>query len=91
VETINVTAAPLMGEKKYAEAIAYLSDYARQHPQSTQLWRVYALLGDAYAGKGDSAKARASYDKAMAAAHDVSERTEVQDSINTVKAEGKYS
>jgi hypothetical protein len=88
-ETINVTTAPLMGEKKYDEAIAYLSGYAGAHPQSPQLFRVYALLGDAHAAKGDSAKAHASYEKAMAAAHDVSERTEVQDSINAAGAEGK--
>jgi hypothetical protein len=68
------------------DAIAYLTAYEAAHPTSPNLWRVYAALGDAWGAKGDAAKAKAFYDKAMAAAHDVSERTEVQDSINAAGA-----
>jgi len=50
---------------------------------------VHAFLGDAYSGKKQPDRARAEYEKAMAGAHDNSERTEVQDSINAVRAEGE--
>jgi Protein of unknown function (DUF2911) len=86
-ETIGFTSGELMGAKKYDEAITYLSGYATAHPQSTQLWRVYAGLGEAYAAKGDSTKAKESFDKAMAAAHDTAEKTEVWDSINSIASE----
>ena len=71
-----------MQAKKYDEAISYLSNYAASHPNSPENWRIYARIGDAYAEKGDRANAQAAFDKAMAAARDVTERTEVQDSIN---------
>src|SRR5204863_7072264 len=80
--------APL-NAKKYDDAIAFLNNYATAHPTSTELWRVYAGLGDVYAAKGDTAKAKQSYDQAMAAAHDNAERTEVWDSINSVAAGGQ--
>ena len=80
---------PLMGQKKYDDAIAFLNNYATAHPTSAELWRVYAGLGEAYAAKGDAAKAKEYYDKAMAAAHDEAERTEVWDSINFAAAEMK--
>jgi tetratricopeptide (TPR) repeat protein len=88
-ETIAITVGPMLGEKKYDEAIAWLSGYASKHPESRELWRVHAFLGDAYSGKKQADRARAEYEKAMAGAHDNSERTEVQDSINTVRAEGE--
>jgi hypothetical protein len=80
---------PLVGAKKYDEAITFLNNYATAHPTSTELWRVYAGLGEAYAAKGDAAKAKENFDKAMAAAHDTAERTEVWDSINSAAAEVK--
>jgi tetratricopeptide (TPR) repeat protein len=88
-ELLNVTIPPMLGEKKYDEAIAWLDGYAAQHPGSPELWRVHAFLGDAYSGKKDRERARAEYEKAMAGTHDNSERTEVQDSINAVRAEGE--
>jgi tetratricopeptide (TPR) repeat protein len=88
-EMINVTVSPMLGDKKYDEAIAWLSGYASRHPGSPELWRVHAFLGDAYSGKKDHERARAEYEKAMAGTHDNSERTEVQDSINAVRAEGE--
>ena len=49
----------------------------------------YYMLGDAYAHKGDSAKSKDAFDKAMSMAHDAAEREEVQDAINSLGAEGK--
>lgn len=89
VETLNLTTGAMMNDKKYDDAIAYLTGYETAHAASPHLWRVYVAIGDAWTAKGDAAKAKTFYDKAMAAAHDVSERTEVQDSINAAGAEVK--
>lgn len=88
-ESIVFAYTPLVGQKKYDDAIAWLNNYAAAHPTSAELWRVYAGLGEAYAAKGDAVKAKENFDKAMAAAHDEAERTEVWDSINSAAAEGK--
>ncbi len=88
-EIIANTAYASINAKKYDDAIAYLNGYAAAHAGSPELWRVYSILGEAYAAKGDAAKAHEALDKAMAAAHDVTERTEVQDSINSIGAEVK--
>jgi tetratricopeptide (TPR) repeat protein len=80
--------APLSA-KKYDESINYLNNYAAAHPSSRELWRVYTGLGEVYAAKGDPAKAKEYFDKAMAAAHDTAEKTEVWDSINAAAAEAK--
>jgi len=88
-ETIAAGYGTAMGQKKYDDAIAFLNSYAAAHPTSGELWRVYAGLGEAYAAKGDAAKAKEWFDKAMAAAHDEAERTEVWDSINSAAAEMK--
>jgi TolA-binding protein len=88
-EAINFTAFGLIGEKKHDQAITYLTNYINAHPNSDQAWRAYSILGQAYAEKGDQAKAREAFDKAMAASHDMAERTEVQDYLNSLSAEGK--
>ena len=88
-ETIGLGYGTLVGGKKYDEAIAFLNNYATAHPTSPELWRIYAGLGEVYAAKGDAAKAKENFDKAMAAAHDTAERTEVWDSINSAAAEIK--
>jgi tetratricopeptide (TPR) repeat protein len=88
-ETIVLAYQPLVGAKKYDDAIAWLNNYATAHPTSTELWRVYNGLGDVYAAKGDTAKARQYYDQAMNATHDNAERTEVWDSINSMAAGGQ--
>ena len=87
-ETIALAYQPLIAAKKYDDAVTWLNNYASAHPSSTELWRVYAGLGDVYAAKHDTAKARQYYDQAMNAAHDNAERTEVWDSINSMAAEG---
>jgi Flp pilus assembly protein TadD len=88
-EAIGFAYGPLVNQKKYDEAITWINGYIAAHPTTTQLWRLYSGLGEAYAAKGDAAKAKESFDKAMAAAHDQAERTEVWDSINSVAAEVK--
>jgi len=87
-ETISLTYNTSLNAKKYDEAISYLNGYLAAHPNSDETWRVYAGLGDSYAAKGDMAKAKEYFDKAMAAAHDNAERTEVWDS-NAAAASAK--
>lgn len=88
-ETVAVTAGGLMGEKKNDEALKYLNDYLAAHPDSPNKWRVLTMVGDAYLAKGDQAKAREAYDKAMSLASDAAEREEVQDSLNAMGAAEK--
>src|SRR5262245_59537385 len=86
VEVMNIAVGGFMNDKKYDEAIKYLNDYVAAHPNGDQLWRAYAQIGDAYAAKGDPARAREAFDKAMSVARDVTDREEVQDSINAMGA-----
>lgn len=88
-EKINYTAFGYINDKKYDDAIAFLTNYVSTHPNSPEAWRAYGILGQAYGEKGDQAKAREAFEKAMAAARDVTERTEVQDYLNSLGAEGK--
>jgi hypothetical protein len=85
-EIINNTAWGLIGDKKYDEAVAWLNKYLAEHPNTTQAYTVYSLIGQAYAERGDQANARTAFDKAMAAARDASERMEVQDYLSTLGA-----
>ena len=89
VEQLNYAAFGLSNDKKFDEAISWLTSWISAHPNSPEVWRAYSLLGQAYADKGDQAKAKEALDKAMAAAHDFTERTEVQDTLNGIGAEGK--
>jgi hypothetical protein len=71
----------LISQKKYDEAIAAIGD--------NKSWRALNAIGDAWAAKGDKAKAMEWYDKAMGAAGNQTERVEVQDSINALGADTK--
>ncbi|HET7433108.1 MAG TPA: DUF2911 domain-containing protein [Thermoanaerobaculia bacterium] len=75
-----------LGAKKYDDAIAALTTYNTKHSDS---YRGYALLGEAYAMKGDKAKSKEAFDKALSVAKDQAERVEVQDSINSIAADQK--
>lgn len=88
-ETIDSNAFGFISGKKYDDAISYLTNYIAAHPNSSQAWRAYADLGQAYARKGDQAKANEAFEKAKSLAHDAAEREEVQDFLNTLGAEGK--
>jgi Protein of unknown function (DUF2911) len=85
-QTLGITVGGMMGEKKYDDAVKYLEDQLAKNPNTPNRWRILTMIGDTYAAKGDTAKARENFDKAMAAAHDAAEREEVQDSINSMLA-----
>jgi hypothetical protein len=85
-ETVAFTVGPMMGEKKYDEAMKYLNDYLAAHPNSDNRWRVVSLIGDVYAARGDKAKAMEMYDQAKGLAPDAADKEEVQDSINALGA-----
>ena len=87
-EMMAFTVGPMMGEKKYDEAMKYVNDYLAKNPNSPNKWRFLVMVGDAYLAKGDQAKAREYYDQAMALASDAADREEVQDSINAMGAGG---
>ena len=88
-EELSYATFGLIGDKKYDEAIAYLNGYLTSHPNSSESWRAYYMLGDAYARKGDAAKSKEAFDKAMKSTQDPAEREEVQDAVNALGAEGK--
>lgn len=76
----------LLGAKKLDEARTAVEAKLAADPKA---WRSWALLGTIYGQKGDAAKAKESFDKAMSLAPGQSERVEVQDSINDLAAEKK--
>ena len=80
IVTVN-NAYRLIGQKKYDEAIATIGE--------AKSYRTLTAIGDAWAGKGDKAKAMEYYGKAMSVAADQTEKTEVQDSINALGADSK--
>jgi TolA-binding protein len=88
-EELNYVAFGYLNDKKYDEAISWLNSWIAAHPKSPELWRAYNHLGQAYADKGDLTKAKDALEKAMAATHDITERTEVQDTLNGILAEAK--
>ncbi len=85
-ERMAFTVGPMMGDKKYDDAIKYVNDYLAKNPNTPNKWRFLVTIGDAYLAKGDQAKARELYDQAMALAPDAADKEEVQDSINAMGA-----
>lgn len=75
-----------LGAKKPEEAMAKANAWLAKHPDS---WRAYSALGTIYASKGDSAKSKEAFDKAMGLAPSQSEKVEVQDSLNDLGSEAK--
>jgi tetratricopeptide (TPR) repeat protein len=76
----------LIGQKKYDDATKMVNAYLATNPNS---WRAHALLGAIYSEQGDAAKAKASFDKALALATTYSDKVEVYDTINSLEAERK--
>ena len=62
---INLYGYALLQQKKVDEAIAIFQLNVKNHPTS---WNVYDSLGEAYATKGDKAKATSLYKKALSMA-----------------------
>jgi hypothetical protein len=83
-EMLAFTVGPMLGEKKYDDALKYLNDYLAAHPNSPNRWRVVSAIGDVYAAKGDREKAMQMYDQAKGLAPDAADKEEVQDSINSL-------
>ena len=90
-EALQFGVFPLIGAKKYDEALTFVNNFMTTHPNSSETWRAYTFLGQIYAEKGDQANAKANFDKAMAAARQESERVEVYDTLNQLAVEGKYN
>ena len=88
-EALNYTAFGYINDKKYDDAISYVNSFVASHPNSSQLWLAYSILGQAYAEKGDQAKAKEAFNKAMAASTEESDRVTVQDFLNSIGAESK--
>ena len=59
---INAYGYQLMGQQKMDEAIAMFEKNVKDHPES---WNAHDSLGEAYAAKGDRAKALEQYTKAL--------------------------
>ncbi|MEO8030869.1 MAG: DUF2911 domain-containing protein [Gemmatimonadota bacterium] len=59
---VNAYGYQLLAAKKYDEAIAVLERNTRDHPTSANSWD---SVGEAYGLKGDKAKARTNYQKAL--------------------------
>jgi len=59
---VNLMGYNLLNQKKVDEAITIFQKNVKAHPES---WNVYDSLGEAYATKGDKAKASTNYKKAL--------------------------
>jgi predicted Zn-dependent protease len=62
---VNAYGYVLLQAKRNDEAIAIFERNVKQHPES---WNTYDSLGEAFAAKGDKAKAATNYKKALAMA-----------------------
>lgn len=72
----------LLAGKKYDEAIAVFERNTKDHPTSANVWD---SLGEAYATKGDKAKARTNYQKALALYTDAVNQKRVTDILAGLK------
>jgi hypothetical protein len=80
---INAYGYGLLGEKKYDEAIQTFTKNVTDHPQS---WNVYDSLADAYAAKGDKAKAMQNYNRARSLTTDDAQRKRIDAAIKKLNA-----
>lgn len=79
---VNAYGYQLLGVKKFDEAIAILARNAKDHPTSANVWD---SLGEAYLLKGDKAKGRENYQKALAIYTDAANRKRVTDILAGLK------
>lgn len=80
---INLYGYSLLGDKKYDEAIQIFGKNVTDHPQS---WNVYDSLGEAYAAKGDKAKAVQNYNKAKSMTTDDTQKKRIDAAIKKLNA-----
>ncbi|MEO8217039.1 MAG: DUF2911 domain-containing protein [Acidobacteriota bacterium] len=71
---INAYGYSLLGQKKYDEALVVFQRNVKEHPAS---WNALDSLADAYAQKGDQAKAAENYRKAMSMATDETQKKRI--------------
>jgi tetratricopeptide (TPR) repeat protein len=71
---INAYGYQLLGEGQVDSAIVVFRKNAKDYPKS---WNVYDSLGEAYALKGDKAKAREQYGKALAMTGDPAQKQRI--------------
>jgi tetratricopeptide (TPR) repeat protein len=72
----------LLGAKKFDEAITVLAKNAKDHPASANVWD---SLGEAYLLKGDKAKGRENYQKALSMYTDATNKKRVSDILAGIK------
>lgn len=80
---INLRGYELVGQKKIDEAITVFQKNAKDHPTS---WNAHDSLAEAYATKGDTKAAIASYSKALSLVKDEPNKKRIEATIARLKA-----
>src|SRR5262249_36638993 len=80
---INLKGYELLGQKKVDKAIAMFQKNVKDHPTS---WNVHDSLAEAYAAKGDTKNAIASYSKALSLVKDDQNKKRIEATIARLKA-----
>jgi hypothetical protein len=79
---INQQGYTLLGQNKVDEALVLFQKNVKDHPDS---WNVYDSLAEAYALKGDKARAIANYQRAFEMAKQEDQRTRIQEELAKLK------
>ena len=79
---VNQQGYALLGQNKVDEAITLFQRNVKDHPDS---WNVYDSLAEAYALKGDKAKAISNYQKAFDMVKQEDQRTRIQEELAKLK------
>ena len=79
---LNNQGYALLAQNKLDEAIGLFQRNVKEHPES---WNAYDSLAEAYALKGDKAKATANYQKAFDLVKQEDQRTRIQDELAKLK------
>ena len=74
---------PLLGQKKYDEAIAVFRKNIKDYPNS---WNCYDSLGEALAAKGDTKASVENYRKALSMTSDPTQKKRIEDILAKMKA-----
>ena len=79
---VNNQGYVLLGQNKVDEAIVLFQRNVKDHPES---WNVYDSLAEAYALKGEKAKATTNYQKAFDMVKQEDQRSRIQDELAKLK------